>query len=143
MGTRIRGEMAKTILLPILYLLSGVMIAPGAALAWFICSVHSVASQQNLFKAVLTALIRMVQAMDWLMFVVAPGLLVWLVLAFVAKYRWIGAGGMGLAAGATLVAFLVTWGFAKTVMEGGPFTFAVVIGLGICVWIAWDGGPWW
>jgi len=132
----------KSVLVPILYLLSGVLIAPGAALAWFICSVHSVASQENLFKAVLTALIRMCQTMDWLLFVVAPALIAWLVLAFLERYRWIGAGGMGLAAVATLVGFVATWGFVNTATEGGPFTFAVVLGLGICVWIAWDGGPW-
>jgi len=132
----------KSVLVPILYLLSGVLIAPGAALAWFICSVHSVASQENLFKAVLTALIRMCQTMDWLLFVVAPALIAWLVLAFLERYRWIGAGGMGLAAVATLVGFVATWGFVNTATEGGPFTFAVVLGLAICVWIAWDGGPW-
>ena len=134
--------MTKSVLVPILYLLSGVLIAPGAALAWFICSVHSVASQENLFKAVLTALIRMCQTMDWLLFVVAPALIAWLVLAFLERYRWIGAGGMGLAAVATLVGFVTTWGFVNTATEGGPFTFAVVLGLAICVWIAWDGGPW-
>ena len=134
--------MTKSVLVPILYLLSGVLIAPGAALAWFICSVHSVASQENLFKAVLTALIRMCQTMDWLLFVVAPALIAWLVLAFLERYRWIGAGGMGLAAVATLVGFVATWGFVNTATEGGPFTFAVVLGLAICVWIAWDGGPW-
>jgi len=132
----------KSVLVPILYLLSGVLIAPGAALAWFICSVHSVASQENLFKAVLTALIRMCQTMDWLLFVVAPALIAWLVLAFLERYRWIGAGGMGLAAVATLVGFVATWGFVNTATEGGPFTFAVVLGLAICVWIVWDGGPW-
>ena len=134
--------MTKSIVVPILYLLSGVLIAPGAALAWFICSVHSVASQENLFKAVLTALIRMCQTMDWLLFVVAPALIAWLVLAFLERYRWIGAGGMGLAAVATLVGFVATWGFVNTATEGGPFTFAVVLGLAICVWIVWDGGPW-
>ena len=134
--------MTKSVLVPILYLLSGVLIAPGAALAWFICSVHSVASQENLFKAVLTALIRMCQTMDWLLFVVAPALIAWLVLAFLERYRWIGAGGMGLAAVATLVGFVATWGFVNTATEGGPFTFAVVLGLAICVWIVWDGGPW-
>lgn len=132
----------KAILVPILYLLGGVLIAPGAALAWFICSVHSVASQQDLFKAVLTALIRMCQALDWLMFVVAPGLLVWLVLAFVAKYRWIGAAEMAVVAVATLAGFIYSAGVLRTVTEGGPFAFAVVLGLGICVWIAWDGSPW-
>ena len=131
----------KAILVPILYLLGGVLIAPGAALAWFICSVHSVASQQDLFKAVLTALIRMCQALDWLMFVVAPGLLVWLVLAFLAKYRWIGAGGMAVAAVATLVAFVVTWGFLKTSTDGGFLTVFAVVGLAINVWIVWDGWP--
>jgi hypothetical protein len=134
--------MAKTILLPILYLMSGVLIAPGAALAWFICSVHSVARQENLFKAVLTLLIRMCQTLDWAMFIVAPGLLVWLVLAFVAQYRWIGAGGMGLVAVATLVAFVVTWGFAKTMTDGGFLTVFTVVGLAINVWIVWDGWPW-
>ena len=96
------------------------------------------ASQQNLFKAVLTALIRMVQAMDWLMFVVAPGLLVWLVLAFVAKYRWIGAGGMGLVAVAVLVAFVATWGFLKTVTDGGFLTVFAFVGLAINAWIVWE-----
>jgi hypothetical protein len=49
---------------------------------------------------------------------------------------------MALAAVATLAGFVVTWGFAGTVREGGPFVFAVVLGLGICGWIAWEGGPW-
>jgi hypothetical protein len=137
------GErMAKTILVPILYLLSGVLVAPGAALAYFICTVDAAAQKQNLIKLVFFVLIRMCQTLDWLMFIVAPALLVWLVLAFVAKYRWIGAGGMGLAALATLVGFVATWGFTGTVREGGPFVAAVVLGLGVCVWIAWDGWPW-
>ena len=134
--------MAKTILLPILYLLSGVLIAPGAALAYFICSVHQAARTQNLIKLIFFVLVRMCQTMDWVMFIVAPGLLVWLVFAFVPKYRWIGATEMAVVAGATLAGFVATWGFTNTASEGGPFAFAVVLGLGICVWIAWDGGPW-
>lgn len=134
--------MTKSIWVPILYLLSGVLIAPGAALAWFICSVHQAARTQNLIKLFFFVLVRMCQTLDWAMFIVAPALIVWLVLAFLEKYRWIGAGGMGLAAVATLVGFVATWGFANTATEGGPFTFAVVLGLGICVWIAWEGGPW-
>jgi len=132
----------KSIVVPILYLLSGVLIAPGAALAYFICSVDQAARTQNLIKLFFFVLIRIFQTLDWVMFIVAPALIVWLVLAFMEKYRWIGAGGMGLAAVATLVGFVTTWGFVNTATEGGPFTFAVVLGLGICVWIAWDGGPW-
>ena len=128
-------------LLPILYLLSGVFIAPGAALAYFICSVEQAARTQNLIKLFSFVLIRMCQTLDWVMFIVAPALIVWLVLAFMEKYRWIGAGGMGLTAVATLVGFVATSrGSVNTATEGGPFTFAVVLGLGICVWIAWDGG---
>jgi hypothetical protein len=134
--------MAKTIWVPILYLLSGVLIAPGAALAYFFCSVHEAARTQNLIKLIFFVLIRMCQTMDWLMFIVAPGLLVWLVLAFMAKYRWIGATEMALVAVATLAGFIYTAGVVRTVTEGGPFAFAVVLGMGICVWIAWDGGPW-
>jgi hypothetical protein len=134
--------MAKTILVPILYLLSGVMILPGAALAYFICTVHAAAQTQNLIKLVFFVLIRMCQTLDWLLFIVAPGLIAWLVLAFIAKYRWIGACEMALLAVATLAGFVATWGFTNTATEGGPFTAAVVLGLGICLWIAWDGGPW-
>ncbi|HEX4139975.1 MAG TPA: hypothetical protein VHY09_06475 [Candidatus Methylacidiphilales bacterium] len=131
--------MAKTILVPILYLLGGVMIAPGAALAWFVWSVGSVASQKDLIHALWTALIRMIQALDWALFVVAPMLLVWLVLAFVAKYRWIGAGGMALAAVATLVSFLASMGIVRMVTEGDFFTAIAVVGLALNVWIVWDG----
>jgi len=132
----------KSIVVPILYLLSGVLIAPGAALAWFICSVDQAARTQNLIKLFFFVLIRIFQTLDWVMFIVVPGLIARLVLAFLEKYRWIGAGGMAVAAVATLVGFVATWGFANTATEGGPFTFAVVLGLAICVWIAWDGGPW-
>lgn len=134
--------MMKSILVPILYLLSGVLIAPGAALAYYICTIDAAIRQGNLIKLIFFVLIRMCQTMDWLMFIVAPALIAWLVLAFIAKYRWIGAGGMGLAAVATLVGLVATWGFANTATQGGPFTFAVVVGLGICLWIAWEGAPW-
>ncbi len=134
--------MAKTILVPILYLLSGVFIAPGAALAYYICTINAAIRQGNLVKLVIFLLVRMCQTLDWVVFIVAPALIAWLVLAFIAKYRWIGAGGMALAALATLVGMVATWGFTNTATEGGPFTCAVVLGLGICLWIAWDGGPW-
>jgi hypothetical protein len=130
--------MAKTILVPILYLLSGVMIAPGAALAYFIRSVNAATRQGNLLKFVFFLLIRMYQTMDWVIFIVAPALVGWLVLAFVAKYRWVGASGMGLVAVATLAAFVATWGFVRTLTDGGFLTVFAVLGLGICLWITWD-----
>ena len=134
--------MVKPILVPILYLLSGVLIMPGAALAYFICTVSAAARTQNLIKLIFFLLIRMCQTMDWVVFIVAPALIAWLVLAFLAQYRWIGASGMALAAVATLAGLVATWGLVGTATQGGPFTFAVVLGLGICLWIAWDGGPW-
>ncbi len=80
----------------------------------------------------------MCQAMDWLMFVVAPALIVWLVLAFLAKYRRIGAGGMGLVAVVALIEFVVFYGPVRTISEGCLFSVPLIAGLALNGWMVWE-----
>jgi hypothetical protein len=133
----------KAVLIPVLYLLGGVLTAPCALLAYFIWSVNGAIKQGNLFKFLLFMLMRMGQTMEWAVWIVAPLLNGWLVLAFLTKFRWIGASGMALVGVVALVEVYVVMAVAPT-KEAPDYSFPAitVVGLLINLWIVWDAAPW-
>lgn len=121
----------------ILYFLAGLLTAPGALLAAFIWAVGGVARQKGwrgVFHFLWDNLVRL---LDWGMWLILALLIAWLILAFVPKYRFIGALLMALVAVASLVEFFVT----MKSPEIGDLFFPLlsVTGLFLNLWLAWDG----
>jgi hypothetical protein len=120
------------------YLLSGVLIAPGVLLAYFIWTVKEAIRQASLFKFLVYLLVQAVQMMEWGIYVILAALALWITLAFIDKYRWLGALGMAVVAVLSLVVMLVTTSAPKSVGELW-FPAMSAAGLAINVWLIWDG----
>jgi len=97
----------------LLYLLGGVLIAPGAALTYFIWSVTGAIHQKNLMELLLFVMVRLLDTLIWAMWILLPLVIVWLVLAFLPKYRLIGASAMAGIALVSIVEMCVVAGSFK------------------------------
>ena len=79
----------------VLYLFGGLLTAPGTLLAFFIWNVDQAARQKGLLEFLWFAFWRFLELFQWLFAIVIPVLILWLVLAFLPKYRVIGESGDG------------------------------------------------
>ena len=120
------------------YLLGGALIAPGALLAYFIWSVNGAIRQQSLLKFIIYLCKQFLFTLEWAYWFIFPAILVWLALAFIAKYRWLGALGMSVVAIASLIEFFAIGGPPKSINELF-FPVMSASGLALNIWLAWDG----
>jgi hypothetical protein len=120
----------------ILYLVSGVLTAPGTLLAFFFWNVDSAARQKGLLQLLGFAFFRFLQLFDWLFVIILPVVILWLLLAFVPKYRVIGEGGM-----ATIGAFSLILMFALgphlEIPDDLFFPIISVAGFALNLWLIW------
>jgi hypothetical protein len=122
------------------YLLSGVLIAPGVLLAYFLWTVTHAVRQETLWRALFYLLVQAVRMMEWGVWVIAAAVLLWLTLAFVPKYRWLGAIAMAVVAVVALVEMLTATGAPKSA-EDLSVPLLSLTGFLINVWLVWDGAP--
>jgi hypothetical protein len=123
------------------YLLSGLLITPGALLAYYVWTVSQAirqGEQGGLFKVLLYLLIHAVRMLEWGIYLIAAALVIWITLAFVPKYRWVGAIGMAVIALVSLVEFFVATGAPKTANDLS-LPILSVAGLALNLWLVWDG----
>jgi hypothetical protein len=123
------------------YLLSGVLIAPGALLGYFIWTVKGSIEQGNIFKVIFFLFNQFILTIEWTMWFLLPAITAWLVLAFLEKYRWLGALGMGTVGILSLVEIFAGQAAPKS-FNDISFPLVIVIGVAINIWLVWDGGPW-
>lgn len=120
----------------ILYLIAGILTAPGAALAYFVWTVDGATRQKNLFELLFFVFDRFIDTIAWSFWLLLPGVTIWLVFALVAKYRFVGASGMALIAVASLIVMFAVSGPPKA--SGDLFfPFLSLAGLLLNGWLVW------
>ena len=121
----------------VLYLLSGVLTAPGAMLAYFFWTVIGASKQKGLAGLFFYALKHIYDTLVWGYWLVLPGFVIWLILAFLPKYRLIGASGMAIIAVISLIELFAAAGPPKSPDD----LFIPVISLGglsLNLWLIWS-----
>ena len=125
----------------ILYLLSGVLVAPGVFLALFIWGVDKMIQEgvrrHNPVKALFHFLIRILQALDWAIWLVPFFLALWLALAFIPKYRFLGALMTVITAITSLIEIFVA-SSEPIRLDNIFFPALSMAGLLISLWLVWD-----
>jgi hypothetical protein len=121
----------------ITYLVGGFFIAPGAMLAYGFWTLTEAIRQDDVFKMLFFLLVRALQVLEWSGWFIVGGGIVWLVLAFLPKFRLVGAVSMAVMATASLVELFVVTGVPK---EAGEFFIPALslAGLLINLWLVWD-----
>lgn len=114
------------------------LIAPGAVLAYGFWTLSEAIAQKNIFQFLWYLLVHLDALLRWGMWVIAALLVIWLGLAFLRDYRWLGALMMGLVALTSLVIFFWATGLPKQAGELF-FPFLSLAGLAINAWLVWDG----
>jgi hypothetical protein len=121
----------------ITYLLSALLIAPGAVLAYGFWTLTEAIRQNDMFKMLIYLLARALEVLEWGGWFTVGGGIIWLTLAFLPKYRMIGALGIALLAMVSLVEFFVATGLPKA--PGELFIPALSLaGLIVNLWLVWD-----
>jgi len=119
----------------LVYLASGIITLPGALLAYFVWTVKGMSDSKNIFDALFFLLVNAVRLLEWGILLILASLMIWLTLAFVPKYRFIGALGMSLVALATLTEFFIVWWPPRS--PGDLFLpFISLTGLFLNLWLA-------
>lgn len=122
----------------ILYLFGGVLVAPGAVLAYGFWTLIEAIHQDDFFKMLFYLFTRALQILEWGGWLIPAGAIVWLVLAFWRMSRVVGAFGTALVAAVSLAELLVVTGPPKA--PGELFIPALsLVGLLIELWLVWDG----
>jgi hypothetical protein len=120
----------------LLYLLAGILTAPGALFAFYFWSVMGLARQQGWYEALRFLYHYFVRMMDWGIWVFIVTVIVWIAFAFMPKYRFVGAAFMGLVAIASVIEYFIAMGFPKI---GDLFLpLLSVAGLFLNMWIIWN-----
>jgi hypothetical protein len=127
---------AKMAMRIFLYFLGGAFALPGAALAFFIWSVSGAAQQKGLLALLYYLFIYCLRLLDWGIWIILAVALLWLALAFVPKYRIIGAVIMALVALTSLIEIFVMTGPPK--FDGLFFPALSLTSLFLNIWIIWD-----
>jgi hypothetical protein len=122
------------------YLLSGVLVAPGVLFAYFVWTMTQAIRQENFFKFLFYLLVQAVRMLEWGFGIVLLVVVAWIALAFVPKYRWLGALGMGVLAVVSLIEIFAATGPPKS-LDDLSFPMLSVIGLALNAWLVWDGLP--
>ena len=121
----------------IFYLLGGAFILPGALLAYFLWTVTGATKQKNLFALIFFIFDHFVDLLKWAFWLIIPFLIIWLTLAFVAKFRICGAAPMAVLAFVSLIAMFAIGGPLKS--AGELFIpFLSFAGFLINLWLVWD-----
>jgi hypothetical protein len=125
------------ILKSILYLLSGVLILPGALLAYFFWTITGATKQKDLFAVIFFIFDHFIDLLMWALWFIIPALIIWLILAFIARFRIYGAGPMALLA---LVSLIAMFAAADPPKEAGELFIPVLsfAGLLINLWLVWN-----
>ena len=124
----------------IAYLLSGVLATPGVLLAYYFWTVKEAISQGNLPKLLFFLLVHWVRMLEWGIWLILALVLVWVTMAFLPRYRWIGAVGMGLLALASLVEIFAVTGPPRS-LDDLSFPALSVLALAVNIWLVCDGAP--
>jgi hypothetical protein len=119
----------------VLYLFGGLLTAPGALLAFFFWNVGQAAQQKGLLQMLWFAFMRFLDLFEWLFAIVVPVLVIWLVLAFVPKYRIIGESGAALAAAASI--FMMFAYGSPPRLDQLFVPIISFVGLALNLWLIW------
>jgi hypothetical protein len=126
----------------VFYLLSGVLILPGVTLAYFYWTVIEASQKKGLWDLIIFLVKQAYHTLVWGWWMVVPGLLIWLSLAFFPKYRILGAGFMALVSAASIVEFFVATGLPRVADD--LFIPAIsLVGLSLSVWLIWSDIAFW